>query len=58
MSTSRTITRLIALLFLLAGILLLRKPVFGQTITAAPTRFSVVTPAGTLLAKAAPPLVD
>src|SRR5260370_23440448 len=33
--------RLINALFLLAGILLLGKPVFGQTITA-PTRFSVV----------------
>jgi pimeloyl-ACP methyl ester carboxylesterase len=42
MSTSRTISRLIAFLFFLAGILLLRKPVFGQAITAAPTRFSVV----------------
>jgi len=42
MSASRTTLRLITLLFLLAGLLLLRKPVFGQTITAAPTRFSVV----------------
>jgi pimeloyl-ACP methyl ester carboxylesterase len=52
MSASRTALRLAALLFLLAGILLLRKPVFGQavepakpvsqTITPAPTRFSVV----------------
>ena len=42
MSASRTTLRLITVLFLLAGILLLRKPVFGQTITAAPTRFSVV----------------
>jgi pimeloyl-ACP methyl ester carboxylesterase len=42
MSASRTTLRLITLLFLLAGILLLRKPVFGQTITAAPTRFSIV----------------
>lgn len=54
MSASRTALRLAALLFLLAGILLLRKPVFGQvgaalqakpasqTITSAPTRFSVV----------------
>jgi pimeloyl-ACP methyl ester carboxylesterase len=42
MSASRTTLRLITLLFLLAGILLLRRPVFGQTITAAPTRFSVV----------------
>ncbi|HTC76928.1 MAG TPA: hypothetical protein VK684_15210 [Edaphobacter sp.] len=31
MSTSSTTLRLITLLFLLAGILLLRKPVFGQT---------------------------
>jgi hypothetical protein len=37
MSTSRTTLRLITILFLLAGILLLRKPVFGQTITAAST---------------------
>jgi pimeloyl-ACP methyl ester carboxylesterase len=42
MSTSRAAIRLITLLFLLAGLLLLRKPVFGQSITAAPTRFSVV----------------
>jgi hypothetical protein len=38
MSTSRTTLRLITILFLLAGILLLRKPVFGQTITAASTQ--------------------
>jgi hypothetical protein len=31
MSTSNTTLRLITVLFLLAGILLLRKPVFGQT---------------------------
>ena len=37
MSASRTTLRLITLLFLLAGILLLRKPVFGQSVTAAPT---------------------
>jgi pimeloyl-ACP methyl ester carboxylesterase len=42
MSASRTTLRLITLLFLLAGVLLLRKPVFGQAIPAAPTRFSVV----------------
>jgi hypothetical protein len=42
MSTSRTTLRLITILFLLAGILLLRKPVFGQPITTAPTRVSVV----------------
>jgi pimeloyl-ACP methyl ester carboxylesterase len=42
MSASRTTFRLVTLLFLLAGILLLRKPVFGQALTAAPTRFSVV----------------
>ena len=37
MSVSRTALRLIALLFHLAGVLLLRKPVFGQSVTAAPT---------------------
>jgi pimeloyl-ACP methyl ester carboxylesterase len=42
MSASRTTVRLVSLLFLLAGILLLRKPLSGQAITAAPTRFSVV----------------
>src|ERR1700722_5844091 len=42
MSVSRTTLRLITLLFLLAGILLLRKPVFAPATTAAPTRFSVV----------------
>ena len=36
MSTSRATIRLIALLFLLAGLVLLRKPVFGQAITVAP----------------------
>lgn len=42
MSTSNTTLRLLTVLFILAGILLLRKPVFGQTITAVPIRFSVV----------------
>ena len=42
MSASRTLTRFITIFFFLIGLLLLRKPVFGQAITAAPTRFSVV----------------
>jgi len=42
MSTSSKALRLVVLLLLLAGALLLRKPLFSQTITAAPTRFSVV----------------
>ena len=42
MTTSRTTSRFIIILLFLAGLLLLRKPVFGQAITAAPTRFSVV----------------
>jgi hypothetical protein len=42
MSASRTALRLITILFLLAGILLLRKPVFGAVVTVQPTRFSVV----------------
>jgi hypothetical protein len=37
MSTTRAITRIITVLFLLAGLLLLRKPVFGQAIIAVPT---------------------
>ena len=37
MSTSLIALRLITLFLLLAGILLLRKPVFGQSVTAAPT---------------------
>ena len=41
MSASNTTLRLLTVLFILAGILLL-KPVFGQTITTAPTRFSVI----------------
>jgi Flp pilus assembly protein CpaB len=53
MSTNRIVLRILALLFFLAGLLLLRKPVFGQatepilpkstiqTITAAPTRLPV-----------------
>ena len=36
MSASSTTLRLITVLFLLAGILLLRKPVFGQTNLTAP----------------------
>jgi hypothetical protein len=43
MSASNTTLRLLTVLFILAGILLLRKPVFGQTVTATP-RFSVVVP--------------
>jgi pimeloyl-ACP methyl ester carboxylesterase len=42
MSASSKALRLVVLLLLLAGALLLRKPLFSQTITAAPTRFSVV----------------
>jgi pimeloyl-ACP methyl ester carboxylesterase len=43
MSVSRITIRLVALFLFLAGVLLLlRKPLFSQTITAAPTRFSVV----------------
>jgi pimeloyl-ACP methyl ester carboxylesterase len=43
MSVSRTTLRLVALLPFLAGLLLLLcKPLFCQTITTAPTRFSVV----------------
>jgi hypothetical protein len=38
MSLSRGVLRLIALLFFLAGVLLLRRPVFGQASTAASTR--------------------
>ena len=37
MSTSRKAQRLAAILFLLAGLLLLKKPVFGETISLAPT---------------------
>jgi pimeloyl-ACP methyl ester carboxylesterase len=42
MSTSQTINRFITILLLLAGLMLLRKPVFGQATSAAPSRFSVV----------------
>ena len=43
MTSSHIVLRFATLLFLLAGILLLRKPVFGETITApATTRFAVV----------------
>jgi pimeloyl-ACP methyl ester carboxylesterase len=42
MTLPRTTYRLVILLLILAALLLLRKPVFGQAITAAPTRFSVV----------------
>lgn len=42
MSASGKALRFVVLLLLLAGVLLLRKPLFSQTIPAAPTRFSVV----------------
>jgi pimeloyl-ACP methyl ester carboxylesterase len=42
MSASSKALRLVVLLLLLAGVLLLQKPLFSQTTTAAPTRFSVV----------------
>ena len=38
MSASHATLRLITILLLLAGILLMRKPVFGQSITTTPTR--------------------
>jgi hypothetical protein len=38
MSTSRTVIRIATLLFLLAGVLLLRKPVFGQTTAQSPAK--------------------
>jgi hypothetical protein len=38
MSTSHTILRLLALLFFLAGLLLLRKPVFGQAPAPSPSK--------------------
>jgi hypothetical protein len=37
MSVSLIALRLVTFFLLLAGILLLRKPVFGQSVTAAPT---------------------
>jgi hypothetical protein len=37
MSASLIALRLVTFFLLLAGILLLRKPVFGQSVTAAPT---------------------
>ena len=43
MSTSRTAQRLAAVLFLLAGLLLLKKPVFGETVTLIHTRAAVQT---------------
>ena len=42
MSASDNTIRLITVLFLLAGILLLRKPVFGQELSTAPTRVPVI----------------
>ena len=42
MVISRFILRILALILILAGILLLREPAGAQTITAAPTRFSIV----------------
>lgn len=47
MSLSRIILRLLTLFFLLAGILLLRKPVFGQSVTA-PPQLSSTTPVTTI----------
>ena len=43
MFNSRKASRLIELILVIAGILLLRKPVFGQPFPDAPTRFSIVT---------------
>ena len=54
MPASRTALRIITLLFLLAGILLLQKPVFGQPITAMPTH-QRDTPASQLIESATPP---
>jgi hypothetical protein len=54
MTTSRTALRLITLLFLLAGILLLRKPVFGQPIIAISTH-QCDTPASQLIESATVP---
>jgi hypothetical protein len=49
MSASHTTLRLITILFLLAGILLLRKPVFGQTNVISPqirlAHFATIVPA-------------
>ena len=47
MFTSRTVQRLAAILFLLAGLLLLKKPVFGQTTTLVNTKCpnQITTPA-------------
>ena len=43
MTSSHVVLRLATLLFLLAGILLLRKPVFGETIPAATkTHFATI----------------
>jgi hypothetical protein len=53
MSASRTALRLITLLFLLAGVLLLRKPVFGQPIPATPTHH--VSPSTSQLIESATP---
>jgi hypothetical protein len=59
MTTSPTTIRLLTVLFFLAGLLLLKKPVFGQTVTAAPARVSIVNsprepvPAQTLSLEAA-----
>jgi hypothetical protein len=36
MTTSRTTLRIITLILFLAGLMLLQKPIFSQTITAAP----------------------
>jgi hypothetical protein len=52
MFTSRTAQRLAAILFLLAGLLLLKKPVFGQTASLVNTQHANQT---TRLPRTAPP---
>ena len=53
MSLSRTTLRLITVLFLLAGILLLRRPVFGQTNVPSP-QIRVAHPFAVLLRSGVP----
>ncbi|MEI9977403.1 MAG: hypothetical protein WDN23_00130 [Edaphobacter sp.] len=48
MPTTRTITHILTVLFILAGLLLLRKPLFGQTINTVPAR-RIDAPSGQLI---------
>jgi hypothetical protein len=58
MSVSLIALRLVTFFLLLAGILLLRKPVFGQSVTAAPTPHHLLSPKNLSVLGQSFPIVD